>query len=218
MNELYHWGVKGQRWGVRRYQNSDGSLTSAGREHYGVGHLKKTLGRYAKGANTVKGIAGKKARFAKDSLKILGQDAKDYASLRAFEAKVMYARPAMRRAKKKLDDFKSTTRRGLFDVNGGVFDINDRRASTALRSAAKRVKNEFAAKSRMTSYYKKKYSPAVQKAAKSFIKKRESQLRFDYYTKKIKAQTDQIARTEALMSKLIDSSMKVSDLMSWEDR
>lgn len=30
-NELYHWGVKGQRWGFRRYQNKDGSLTPAGR-------------------------------------------------------------------------------------------------------------------------------------------------------------------------------------------
>ena len=30
-NELYHHGVLGQKWGVRRYQNSDGSLTSAGK-------------------------------------------------------------------------------------------------------------------------------------------------------------------------------------------
>lgn len=30
--ELYHWGVKGMKWGVRRYQNKDGSLTSAGKK------------------------------------------------------------------------------------------------------------------------------------------------------------------------------------------
>jgi hypothetical protein len=28
--ELYHHGIKGQRWGVRRYQNRDGTLTKAG--------------------------------------------------------------------------------------------------------------------------------------------------------------------------------------------
>lgn len=34
MSELYHHGVKGMRWGVRRYQNYDGSYTRKGMEHY----------------------------------------------------------------------------------------------------------------------------------------------------------------------------------------
>lgn len=31
---LYHHGVKGMKWGIRRYQNKDGSLTAAGRKRY----------------------------------------------------------------------------------------------------------------------------------------------------------------------------------------
>ena len=33
--ELQHWGIKGQKWGVRRYQNKDGSLTPEGKKRYG---------------------------------------------------------------------------------------------------------------------------------------------------------------------------------------
>lgn len=32
--ELYHHGTKGMKWGIRRYQNKDGSLTPAGRKRY----------------------------------------------------------------------------------------------------------------------------------------------------------------------------------------
>jgi len=39
--ELYHHGILGQKWGVRRYQNSDGSLTDEGRIRYGRGNGSK---------------------------------------------------------------------------------------------------------------------------------------------------------------------------------
>ncbi len=34
IRELYHWGIKGQKWGVRRYQNEDGTLTEEGKKRY----------------------------------------------------------------------------------------------------------------------------------------------------------------------------------------
>lgn len=33
-DELYHHGIKGMRWGVRRFQNEDGTLTAQGRQRY----------------------------------------------------------------------------------------------------------------------------------------------------------------------------------------
>ncbi len=35
-SELYHHGIKGQKWGVRRFQNADGSLTAEGYQHWGL--------------------------------------------------------------------------------------------------------------------------------------------------------------------------------------
>ena len=47
-NALAHHGIKGQRWGIRRYQNEDGSLTLAGRARYmnGNGDLNKAGKKY----------------------------------------------------------------------------------------------------------------------------------------------------------------------------
>lgn len=35
LNELFHHGIKGQKWGTRRYQNEDGTLTEEGKKRYG---------------------------------------------------------------------------------------------------------------------------------------------------------------------------------------
>lgn len=61
---LAHHGIKGQKWGVRKYQNPDGSLTSEGRKRYGlVGSTKAYIKKRQKNVD----------RFYKES-KNLGDD------------------------------------------------------------------------------------------------------------------------------------------------
>lgn len=47
-NELYHHGIIGQKWGIRRFQNRDGSLTPAGRKR------QRTMSSDAKEAYSLK--------------------------------------------------------------------------------------------------------------------------------------------------------------------
>lgn len=66
---LAHHGIKGQKWGVRRFQNSDGSLTAAGRQRYLTGDLKKKISELRKSgsekvSNFRKKVAERKAAKA----------------------------------------------------------------------------------------------------------------------------------------------------------
>ena len=68
IDELVHYGVKGQKWGRRRYQNKDGSLTPAGRERYGSEEnfdkqysedVKKSINKAKSGLNKASGVVDK---------------------------------------------------------------------------------------------------------------------------------------------------------------
>jgi hypothetical protein len=64
-DSLSHHGIKGQKWGQRRFQNEDGSLTDAGRSRYGSGFIGTRLesGRNYRLAKK----AAKEARKARDN-------------------------------------------------------------------------------------------------------------------------------------------------------
>jgi len=65
--ELTHWGIKGMRWGIRRFQNSDGSLTSAGKKRYGDSDEKKEESYEDQKSRAIKsGSAAEVLRFKGD--------------------------------------------------------------------------------------------------------------------------------------------------------
>lgn len=64
-NELYHHGILGQKWGIRRYQNDDGTLTEAGKRRYQSGNFRKDY------QNRLNDLDTAIARNKKDAIKAL---------------------------------------------------------------------------------------------------------------------------------------------------
>lgn len=78
-DSLEHHGVKGQKWGVRRYQNADGSLTSAGKKRYGVSSLSKKGVRIANSADRyIYNIEKQRSKTAMRRNKVREKIAKKY--------------------------------------------------------------------------------------------------------------------------------------------
>lgn len=62
-NELYHHGIKGQRWGIRRFQNKDGSLTKAGQRRAAKleAEYEKVTGKKVSSSSSSSKSSGKKS-------------------------------------------------------------------------------------------------------------------------------------------------------------
>ena len=63
-DELKHYGIKGMKWGVRRFQNSDGSLTADGKKRYSGDNLKDIQKQVNQGKNVVDGVKKTRSKAA----------------------------------------------------------------------------------------------------------------------------------------------------------
>lgn len=70
MTYLVHHGIKGQKWGIRRYQNEDGTLTSEGKKRYGYDSSseRKTYESYSKNVAEANRYAKKAERQRNNSI------------------------------------------------------------------------------------------------------------------------------------------------------
>lgn len=104
---LAHYGITGQKWGHRRFQNEDGTLTPAGRERYGVGPAKANrkvngaeLAVYEVGYHVKRGL-----NSLKNDAKQIGKNVRDAAKERFTEPSrsARKAKAAMARERQKAE-------------------------------------------------------------------------------------------------------------------
>lgn len=139
-DELYHSGVKGMKWGVRRYQNLDRTLTPLGKIHYGASKVGRAVGNAALSTGRAVGRAaaatgrevGSIAKRAGAGIKrkikskhqwlMTEEDYKEYTNRLALEA-------SYREAKKKANANKASTKFKEFlgkTLDKGVTSLVDR--------------------------------------------------------------------------------------------
>lgn len=161
-DELMHYGTKGMRWGQRRFQNRDGSLTAAGRLRYGWGRAKsgarRAYGRAVSSSKSYWGSSKKRKKVGRTAAKvaggIAGAAAIGYLGKRYGKNAVKAARTFMKRGKTagstltkfgvpnrlRLPGAQASRARRGFNFAGATMKGTAAKVSDAFRSSGSKIK------------------------------------------------------------------------------
>lgn len=214
-DELVHWGIKGMKWGIRRYQNKDGSLTPAGKKHRAA--------EEAKLKERERVIAGKekaRARRAKLDAKKAELDARERALRKPSKTKQVQEpeKPKVKTARDMSDDeVRSAINRmklekEYYDTRKSLAAANPVKVSAGKRFVESLVNDvvvpaaKDAGKAWMTKFMKDKLG-LNDKDPMSQLKKEAEKLRLN----------KEIAEYKSTIKKLSEGGDGYPEVKSWDD-